>query len=95
VEIDPGGVGKGYAVDRMVEVLRARGIRNALVAASGSSISREASGLRHASGSPGVCSTAKTRPVPYAPGWSRALGGTGVQHAEIDVPSYEELNAKK
>jgi len=38
VEIDPGGMGKGYAVDRMVEVLRARGIRNALVAASGSSI---------------------------------------------------------
>ena len=38
VEIDPGGVGKGYAVDRMVEILRARGIRNALVAASGSSI---------------------------------------------------------
>jgi thiamine biosynthesis lipoprotein len=38
VEIDPGGVGKGYAVDRIVEILRARGIRNALVAASGSSI---------------------------------------------------------
>ncbi len=38
IEIDPGGLGKGYAVDRMVEVLRARGIRNALVAASGSSI---------------------------------------------------------
>jgi FAD:protein FMN transferase len=38
IEIDPGGVGKGYAVDRMVEVLRSRGIRNALVAASGSSI---------------------------------------------------------
>jgi thiamine biosynthesis lipoprotein len=38
VEIDPGGVGKGYAVDRMIEILRARGIRNALVAASGSSI---------------------------------------------------------
>jgi thiamine biosynthesis lipoprotein len=38
VEIDPGGVGKGYAVDRMVQVLRARGFRNALVAASGSSI---------------------------------------------------------
>ena len=28
VELDPGGVGKGYAVDRMVEILRARGIRN-------------------------------------------------------------------
>jgi FAD:protein FMN transferase len=38
VVMDPGGVGKGYAIDRMVEVLRARGIRNALVAASGSSI---------------------------------------------------------
>jgi thiamine biosynthesis lipoprotein len=38
VEIDSGGVGKGYAVDRMVKVLRAKGIRNALVAASGSSI---------------------------------------------------------
>ena len=38
VEIDPGGVGKGYAVDRMVKILQARGIHNALVAASGSSI---------------------------------------------------------
>jgi thiamine biosynthesis lipoprotein len=38
VEIDPGGVGKGYAVDRMVEILRAKGVRNALVGASGSSI---------------------------------------------------------
>jgi FAD:protein FMN transferase len=38
VEIDPGGVGKGYAVDRMVGILRSKGIRNALVAASGSSI---------------------------------------------------------
>src|SRR5579862_2543618 len=38
IEIDPGGVGKGYAVDRMVEILRERGVRNALVAASGSSI---------------------------------------------------------
>jgi thiamine biosynthesis lipoprotein len=38
VEIDPGGVGKGYAVDRMIEILRARGFRNTLVAASGSSI---------------------------------------------------------
>ncbi|HXJ89425.1 MAG TPA: FAD:protein FMN transferase [Candidatus Binatia bacterium] len=38
VEIDPGGVGKGYAVDRMVGTLRVRGFRNALVAASGSTI---------------------------------------------------------
>src|ERR1017187_5797537 len=37
-EMDPGGVGKGYAVDRMVEVLRQNGVRTALVAGSGSSI---------------------------------------------------------
>jgi thiamine biosynthesis lipoprotein len=38
VELDPGGIGKGYAVDRMVEVLRKKGITTALVAGSGSSI---------------------------------------------------------
>jgi FAD:protein FMN transferase len=38
VEMDPGGVGKGYAVDRMVEVLRQNGVQTALVAGSGSSI---------------------------------------------------------
>src|SRR5579872_7030854 len=38
VEIDPGGIGKGYAVDRMVDVLRQNGIATALVAGSGSSI---------------------------------------------------------
>ena len=38
VEMDPGGIGKGYAVDRMVEVLRKNGFRTALIAGSGSSI---------------------------------------------------------
>jgi FAD:protein FMN transferase len=38
VELDPGGIGKGYAVDRMVSVLRQKGVRTALVAGSGSSI---------------------------------------------------------
>jgi thiamine biosynthesis lipoprotein len=38
VELDPGGIGKGYAVDRMVDVLRRDGIESALVSASGSSI---------------------------------------------------------
>ncbi len=38
VEMDPGGIGKGYAVDRMVDVLRQNGIDSALVSASGSSI---------------------------------------------------------
>jgi thiamine biosynthesis lipoprotein len=38
VELDPGGIGKGYAVDRMVEVLKQYGIQTAFVSASGSSI---------------------------------------------------------
>jgi thiamine biosynthesis lipoprotein len=38
VELDPGGIGKGYAVDRMVDVLKEKGVRIALVAGSGSSI---------------------------------------------------------
>ncbi len=38
LELDPGGIGKGYAVDRMVEVLKQKGIHIALVSGSGSSI---------------------------------------------------------
>jgi thiamine biosynthesis lipoprotein len=38
VELDPGGIGKGYAVDRMVDVLRRQGFEIALVAGSDSSI---------------------------------------------------------
>jgi len=38
IELDPGGVGKGYAVDRMVAVLREHGLNSALVTAGGSSI---------------------------------------------------------
>ena len=38
LNMDPGGVGKGYAVDKMAEILRRDGIRSALVSAAGSSI---------------------------------------------------------
>ena len=38
VELDPGGVGKGYAVDRMVAVLRREHVTSALVSAGGSSV---------------------------------------------------------
>lgn len=38
VELDPGGIGKGYAVDRMAHVLRREGICRALISAGGSSI---------------------------------------------------------
>lgn len=38
VELDLGGIGKGYAVDRVVDLLRRRGIRSALVNLGGSSV---------------------------------------------------------
>lgn len=38
VELDPGGVGKGYAVDRIVAILKEHGLSSALVTAGGSSI---------------------------------------------------------
>jgi FAD:protein FMN transferase len=38
VELDPGGVGKGYAVDRMVSTLKESGITSAMITAGGSSI---------------------------------------------------------
>ena len=38
VELDLGGIAKGYAVDRAVELLRSRGVTAALVSAGGSTI---------------------------------------------------------
>ncbi|MBL8143573.1 MAG: FAD:protein FMN transferase [Acidobacteria bacterium] len=38
VEFDPGGIGKGYAADRAVAVLRQHGITSALVSAGGSTL---------------------------------------------------------
>lgn len=38
VELDPGGIGKGYAVDRMTEKLKEYDIASALISAGGSSI---------------------------------------------------------
>ena len=38
VEIDPGGIGKGYAVDRIAQILKDDGIDRALVSGGGSSI---------------------------------------------------------
>jgi FAD:protein FMN transferase len=38
LEIDPGGIGKGYAIDRMAEILLQAGVRQALLNAGGSSM---------------------------------------------------------
>lgn len=38
VELDPGGIGKGYAVDRMTAIVRTHGVERAFISAAGSSI---------------------------------------------------------
>ena len=38
VELDPGGIGKGYAVDRIAQILKDNGIQHGLVSGGGSSI---------------------------------------------------------
>jgi thiamine biosynthesis lipoprotein len=38
VELDPGGIGKGFAVDKMVEILKHREVHSALIIAGGSTI---------------------------------------------------------
>jgi|SRR5579872_737203 len=38
LQLDPGSIGKGYAVDRAAEILRSQGIRDALINAGGSTL---------------------------------------------------------
>lgn len=38
VEMDPGGIGKGYAVDRMAEILKKKGVASGIITAGRSSI---------------------------------------------------------
>lgn len=69
VELDLGGIGKGYAVDRAVAVLKRHGIRSALVNAGGSTIyglgapPREAS--TPAAASTSAASAASGRALPH------------------------------
>jgi thiamine biosynthesis lipoprotein len=38
LELDPGGIGKGYAVDRIAQILKENGVEKALISGGGSSI---------------------------------------------------------
>ena len=38
IELDPGGIGKGYAVDRIAQILKDNGVDRALISGGGSSI---------------------------------------------------------
>lgn len=79
VEIDLGGIGKGYAVDRAVALLREAGVRHALVNAGGSSIGAIGAPPGRA-GWPVVLGTDTTRDAviflrDQSLGTSRAIGG--------------------
>ena len=64
VELDLGGIGKGYAVDRVVDLLRRQGIASALVNLGGSSVyGLGAPPGRRAPGRSG----SRTRPTPRRP----------------------------
>ena len=60
LEIDLGGIGKGYAVDRAIGVLKAAGIRHALVNAGSSSIAAIGA---HPAGTGGRCASAPECPA--------------------------------
>jgi thiamine biosynthesis lipoprotein len=97
VELDLGGIGKGYAVDRVVELLRRRGIVSALVNLGGSSVY----GLGAAPGAeawevgiqdpsdPGrkaVSVTLRDRALSVSGSYARAFEKDGVTYAHVMDP---------
>jgi thiamine biosynthesis lipoprotein len=88
LEIDPGGIGKGYAVDRALETLVDAGVRSALVSAGGSTIA--------AIGRPphkGFWTVAVASPSPpwevraTVPLQDRALSTSGLAYRSVQVGS--------
>lgn len=94
VEIDPGGIGKGYAVDRAVMVLRRAGVTSALVSAGGSTLY----GIGHPPGRPSwrvAVSDPSDRehPVRFAQLRDAALSTSGVSEkfVVVDGRRYSHL----
>ena len=97
VELDLGGIGKGYAVDRVVDLLRRRGIASALVNLGGSSVyglgappGREAweIGIQDPT-SPAKTALAVTlrdRALSVSGGYARSFEKDGVTYAHIMDP---------
>ena len=81
VELDPGGIGKGYAIDRAVKILCARGVSPALLSAGSSTI--------YALGAPAGEPGWKIR-VP-APGQKGRIASTVVlRDASLSTANYSE-----
>ena len=97
VELDLGGIGKGYAVDRVVELLRRRGVRSALVNLGGSSVyglgappGREAwaIGIQDPSdpGKTALTVSLRDRALSVSGGYARFFGKDGVTYAHVMDP---------
>lgn len=88
LELNLGGIGKGYALDRVAELLRGSGVRHALLSAGGSSV--RALGGRGTGFRVDVCSPAREVPLCRLRLRSASLGtsGAGMQFVEIDGRRY-------
>jgi len=98
VELDPGGIAKGYAVDRMAEILRSHGVAMALISAGGSSIyglgapPEEAEGWRVEIRAPNnpqrIAATVflKDRSLSTSGGYERFFRANGRRYAHIMDP---------
>jgi thiamine biosynthesis lipoprotein len=86
MELDPGGIGKGYAADRAVSVLRRLGVSSALVSAGGSTLyglgrPPDRDGWKIALRDPSSPATA----VRFATLRDRAISTSGVLEKFVDV----------
>ncbi len=88
LELNLGGIGKGYALDRGAERLRGFGVSHALLSAGGSSV--RALGGRGAGFRVDVRSPAREAPLARLRLRSASLGtsGAGVQFVEVDGRRY-------
>jgi len=88
VELNLGGIGKGYALDRVAELLRQSGVKHALVSAGGSSV--RAVGGRDTGFRVDLCSPAREAPLARLRlrGASLGTSGAGLQFVEIEGRRY-------
>jgi thiamine biosynthesis lipoprotein len=98
MELDLGGIAKGYAVDRVVALLRARGVGVALVSAGGSTIYGLGAPPEHNDGWPvqvqdpvharrvALTVTLKDRALSISGGSEKAFEAGGVRYAHIMDP---------
>jgi thiamine biosynthesis lipoprotein len=88
IELNLGGIGKGYALDRIAGLLAFDGVRHALVSAGGSSV--RALGGRGVGFSVDLSSPAREKPLARIRLRDASLGtsGAGIQFVEIEGTRY-------